>query len=429
VMGLSVVGFFVYFGQEVRRFKPHQRLRSRPSPTKAQSAKADFTTVAANSFAVLLSFVETHFGLTIILLFSFAVVYGLLQWATTTWSSQGRLVFTAISALNILMVLGLAGWMPRRWGRWVVGGLSLFMFAIAAAAPFLWIAPAYQPETYVMAMGEADSTVINHPFSDKIMLTSYTIAQESVQPGDMVDVMLEWEVVEGMDTDWSVFVHLIDPVLGVPIAQRDMYTGQGLRPTSLLTTGERVENYYQVTVPETAVSPADLLLAVGLYNFETGERLDEAVMLGTLPLTAVSSTLPNPTNINFGDELALVGYSIAPRRADAGETMELVLYLEAKRPLSTNYTIFAQLVGDENKRWGSNDFAPPEGTVSWAVGDVQEIHMPIPIAADTPAGVYPIHLGVYTQTEDGRFQRLQLVSPDGRITQDDHLLLTKIRVD
>ena len=109
--------------------------------------------------------------------------------------------------------------------------------------------------------------------------------------------------------------------------------------------------------------------------------------------------------------------------------MELVLYWKGKQPLTTNYTFFAQLVGDENKRWGSSDFAPPKGTASWAVGDVQEIHMPIPIAADTPADVYPIHLGVYTQTADGGFQRLQLVSPDGRITQDDHLLLTKVRID
>ena len=96
-------------------------------------------------------------------------------------------------------------------------------------------------------------------------------------------------------------------------------------------------------MPVTAVSPANLELAVGLYNFETGVRLDEAITLAALPLTAVSSSIPNPANINFGDELALVGYSIAPRRADAGETMELVLYWKGKQPLTTNYTFFAQL--------------------------------------------------------------------------------------
>ena len=51
------------------------------------------------------------------------------------------------------------------------------------------------------------------------------------------------------------------------------------------------------------------------------------------------------------------------------------------------------------------------------------------IAADTPASVYPLILGVYTLTEEGGFQRLQLVTGDGRITQDDILNLTKIRVD
>ena len=416
VMAISVVGFFIYFGQTVLAYK-----------REMATSKSTETAVFNQFILTILHFIESRFGLTIILLFAFAVVYGLVQWATTTWSSQGRLVFTAISGLNILMVLGLAGWLPRRWGRWVVGGLSLFMFAIAAAAPLLWIAPAYRPSTYALAM-EAPATPVSYNFNNHIALTGFAIAQERVQPGDTLDLTLEWEILDEMDANWSVFVHLIDPVLGVPIAQRDMYTGQGLRPTSLLATGERVENYYQVTIPKTAVSPATLDLAVGLYNFQTGERLDAPITLATLPLTAAAGTLPNPTDINFGDELALVGYSIAPRRTDAGEVMELVLYWEVKRPLSTNYTFFAQLVGDENKRWGSNDFAPPDGTASWAVGEVQEIHMPISIAADTPADVYPIHLGVYTQV-DGAFQRLQLVSENGRITQDDFLLLTKVRID
>ena len=423
VMAISVVGFFVYFGQTVLAYKREMAM-----------SKSRKTAVFNQLISTVLHFVEHRFGLIIVLLFAAAVVYGLVQWATTTWSSQGRLVFTAISALNILMVLGLAGWLPRRWGRWAIGSLSLFLFTIAAAAPFLWIAPAYQPETYLITMGEVDSIALNHTFSDKIELVRYAIAQENVRPGDVMDVMLEWEVLEAMDADWSVFVHLIDPVLGVPIAQRDMYTGQGLRPTSLMADGELMRNYYQIVVPETATtsigaSPAELQLAVGLYHFETGERLADPVTLATIPLNAADGALPNPTDINFGDELALVGYSIAPRRAAAGEEMELLLYVKAKRPLSTNYTFFAQLVGDENKRWGSNDLAPPDGTASWAVGDVQELRMPIAIAADTPADVYPIHLGVYTQTADGGFQRLQLVSGDGRITQDDFLLLTKIRVE
>ncbi len=420
VMALSVIGFFVYFGQTVRLWWQTAVFPQKTAP------------LFQRTIAVPLTFVERRFGLTIILLFAFAVVYGLVQWATTTWSSQGRLVFTAISALNSLMVLGLAGWMPRRFGRWVVGGFSLFLFIIAAAAPLLWIAPAYQSRTYTLAM-EVPITPVTHNFNDQIRLTGVAIAQKSVQPGDAVDLTLQWEVLAEMDEDWSVFVHLIDPVLGVPIAQRDMYTGQGLRPTSLMADGELMRNYYQIVVPETATtsigaSPANLELAVGLYNFQTGERLADPVTLAVIPLTAAAGTLPNPTDINFGDELALVGYSIAPRRANAGEMMELILYWQAKRPLSTTYTFFAQLIGDENKRWGSNDFAPPDGTANWAVGEIQELRMPIPIASDTPAAVYPIHLGVYTQV-DGAFQRLQLVSPDGRITQEDFLLLTKIRVE
>jgi hypothetical protein len=70
------------------------------------------------------------------LLFSAAVLYGLVNWATTTWSSQGRLAFTAISTLTTLFLLGLVGWLPRRTQAAVAGALALFLFAVAAAAPF-----------------------------------------------------------------------------------------------------------------------------------------------------------------------------------------------------------------------------------------------------------------------------------------------------
>ena len=79
----------------------------------------------------------------ICLLWGLGVVIPWSWWASVTWSSQGRLVFAALPVWSLLLVLGLAGWLPRRWGRWVVAVLALFLFGLAAAAPFAWIGPAY----------------------------------------------------------------------------------------------------------------------------------------------------------------------------------------------------------------------------------------------------------------------------------------------
>ncbi|MCA9979957.1 MAG: glycosyltransferase family 39 protein, partial [Anaerolineales bacterium] len=126
---------------------------------------------------LLLDFVRDNFGLVVTALFSFGVVYGLIQWATTTWSSQGRLVFTAISTLNVLFVLGLAGWMPRRWARLALGGVSGFLLVLAALAPWLFIRPAYLPPA--LASGETCTAVVcldeSATFSDHLRLLGYDL--------------------------------------------------------------------------------------------------------------------------------------------------------------------------------------------------------------------------------------------------------------
>ncbi len=420
------MGFVVYFVKEIRDW----RLETGGLRLNLQSL-----------ISSLLQFVVSRFALVVCLLFSGAVVYGLIQWATTTWSSQGRLVFTAVSPLNILLITGLVGWLPQKPARRIVAGLGSFMFVIAAIAPWVWIRPAYQPETYLPQMDDfftPDGYFVRPQlvdFGGKMRLTRAAIEPQrgsAVRPGDVVDVVLEWEVLAEMDRDWSVFVHLDDPVLGVPIAQRDMYTGQGLRPTSLLQPGEIVENYYRLFIPETAVAPAQLELTVGLYDFATNERLqldngNDAVTLAVLQLEPVPGQYPNAASVNFMNELELVGYELEPRLTDPGQTVNLRLYVKAIRPLTTDYTFFAQVLDEDTTRWASLDLGQP--TSAWPLGEVQIVEMPLAIAVDTPANVYPLILGVYTLTEAGGFQRLQLVTGDGRITQDDILNLTKIRVD
>jgi hypothetical protein len=103
-----------------------------------------------------------------------ATVIGLIQWATTTWSSQGRLVFSALPAISTLMVVGLVGWLPPRPARWTLAGLGGFMFLIAALAPFLWIRPAYTSLPTAQTPALAQPTV-DYNFNDQIRLTGYEI--------------------------------------------------------------------------------------------------------------------------------------------------------------------------------------------------------------------------------------------------------------
>lgn len=414
---LTIPGFLIYLATLLR--DESRRLRARRGPWLE----------AARDVVV------RHFPLLVALLFSGAVLYGLVNWATTTWSSQGRLAFTAISTLNTLFLLGLAGWLPRRAGYAVAGAVSLFLLLVAAAAPFLWIRPAYavEPAAELSSLQPVDVT-----FGGDMRLVAFDVAApQPLYPGDFVDVTLAWEALAPMDRDWSVFVHLNDPVLETPLAQRDMYPGQGLLPTRLLRPRQQVVDRYRLRVPASAPAPGELQVVAGLYDYHspTGERLPteqgDTVQLSTLALAAAPGSYPNPVSYNFGGELELVGHRAEPRRVAPGDTITLSLYWRALRNVSHDYTLFAQLLDEDTTRWAASDVVQSEDgltTSQWLPGEVRVVEMVLPLEPDTPPGVYPIVVGAYRTLDEGGWRRLQLVE-EGRITMADHLRLVQVRVE
>jgi 4-amino-4-deoxy-L-arabinose transferase-like glycosyltransferase len=416
LLALSIPGFLLYLIR-LARHEGHRR-HNTPQPWL----------VTARDLVV------RHFPLVVSLIFSAAVVYGLINWATTTWSSQGRLAFTAVSTLTTLLLLGLVGWLPRRTQAAVAGALSLFLFAVAAAAPFAWIRPAY---AVTATVPDSSLRPLDVSFAGAIRLTGYDLTHdEPLHPGDNIDVTLAWEALQPFDRNWSVFVHLNDPVLQAPIAQRDMFLGQGLLPTRLLQPGQAVVDRYRIVVPPTAPAPAEFELVVGLYDYANpSERLPtgqgEQVRLANLALAALPGAIPNPVSFNFGDELELVGYRVEPRRTSPGGTILLSLYWEARRDLPSDYTLFAQVLAEDTTRWAAVDVRTSTADLStsqWPAGSLQTVEMALVVAPDTPAGVYPLIVGAYETMDAGGWRRLQLVE-NGRITMDDHLRLAQIRVE
>ncbi len=56
------------------------------------------------------------------------------------------------------------------------------------------------------------------------------------------------------------------------------------------------------------------------------------------------------------------------------------------------------------------------------------MRLPLTLDPSTPPDTYPLIVGLYTRTAEGGFDRLQQVTPDGRLTED-FLTVTLIRVD
>jgi len=374
------------------------------------------------------------------LLWALLVFIPWLLWARITWSSQGRLVFYAISVWSLLLAMGLAGWFPRRWGRWLVAAFALFLLGLAAAAPFAWIAPTYAPpEPLTDAQVAAIPNRLDVAFGGAMRLLGYDLETESVEPGGQVAVTLYWEALAPTERPYSVFVHLLNKE-DLPVAQRDTYPGLGLLSTTRLEPGSAWADRYVIRVPETAYAPDVAQVAVGLYNYANGTRLPASngaassagdhVRFGKIRVKALPGDVPNPISVNFGDRMALVGYDLDRRVAKPGEDITLTLYWRGLQKMERNYTISAQLVSEElvkaaeDSRWPLGKDAP---TMLWKVGHLLEDPKTLTVYGDAPPGIYDVRVTVFKKL-DGEFIHLPVISDRGEMLSN-YIVLTKVRVE
>jgi hypothetical protein len=84
-------------------------------------------------------------------------------------------------------------------------------------------------------------------------------------------VRFHWRCTVPTDTDYTVFVHLVDAA-GNRIAQHDGQPQGGAYPTSIWDMGEVVSDEHLLSLPADLLA-GDYALQAGLYRLETGRRL------------------------------------------------------------------------------------------------------------------------------------------------------------
>jgi hypothetical protein len=119
------------------------------------------------------------------------------------------------------------------------------------------------------SLPQGATPIINGNFNHQIHLVGYQVAPG--RPGQPMDVTLYWQLQQPVDFNYTVFAQLIDANDGL-YAQHDSEPANGQLPTNHWTQGEVVTDLHQLTIsPET--TPGDYSLLVGLYRWDTGERL------------------------------------------------------------------------------------------------------------------------------------------------------------
>lgn len=123
----------------------------------------------------------------ILLLWLGVMIAGLIHYTVLIPSSQGRLLFPALSALAILWAAGWTTLVPRRGHRI----FPLLMVPLAAWAPWGVIAPAYAPPTSIATLPPS-AQPLGVTFGDRVTLLGYETAVTQVRPGEPLPLTLYW---------------------------------------------------------------------------------------------------------------------------------------------------------------------------------------------------------------------------------------------
>lgn len=361
----------------------------------------------------------------------------LIRWTSATLASQGRLIFPAISAICLFLVLGWIGWLPRRLQGAVVILLSAFMLALAASAPFTAILPAYaRPADLIAEAVPPTARPFDVDYGGKVRLLAFETDKVRIRPGDTLDVTLYWQALAPMEQDFSVYVQVFG--WQQELDQADSYPGGGTYPTNLWQLGEIVRDRYRLRIPEDAQGPAPAWITAGLYEFATMERpaaTDSAGQPVIFPiLTRLDLVVPestwrpdHPLDANLNDQVRLIGYDAAAEPVRPGSEWALTLYWQVAGELAEDYTVFVHLTDETGAIISQTDAPPLQGfypASAWQAGEILNDTHTLRLAEDMPAGEYQVWAGLYDATNG---ERLPLLDGSGQPI-DNQILITTLQV-
>lgn len=109
-------------------------------------------------------------------------------------------------------------------------------------------------------------------FGSSIRLLGFDLEQIDPTPGGQIQIVLYWQTLDTVSTDYKVFVHLYHPTDDWISGQHDSQPGDGAFPTSGWLPGEIVTDLHLIAVEPDAAAGVSAT-GIGLYDPSTGERL------------------------------------------------------------------------------------------------------------------------------------------------------------
>ena len=331
----------------------------------------------------------------------------LLRWTIISEAFQGRLIFPALGALNVLWAVGLLAWMGTGRRPCLALVVSGWMLGAAILLPWVAIRPAYAYPEALTAVPEAAQfgpITFSGTEGGEFQLVGVEMQSgQSVAPAsEPVEVVLYWQAIQPAERDYVSTVHLLGREY-TSVGQVNRYPAWGMILTSQWQAEQIWRDVYHIFAKKDAAAPMRLRVSVGLYDTEAGHPLPAKGPDGTsLAMVLVGEARlatdqpprlepPVPLEMNWADGIALAGYGLDSQ-------MNLTLFWRATDTPSQDYTVFVHLLDESGVLRGQGDGPPVSGdypTFFWEPGEVIIDTHHVDVDADAPPGSYRLAVGLY----------------------------------
>lgn len=354
---------------------------------------------------------------------------------------RGRYILPALPAVAVFLAAGWGAPWPRPARGLALAALGGAFLALGAAAPWLWIAPAYRPPAPIAEAQIPDRAErVGLRFGDVAELLAFETWPEKTAPGKALAVTLYWRVLARTEENYTLSVH----VLGCghqSYGARNLYPGWGNFATSVWRPGTLFRETYWVRLEERLPAPClgrvrvaffldDETLAHLPVHDAKGQPLGDAAILGRFKIGAPGvASAPPPTSWlgRLGEGVILTNFALSQERTLGWPPLQVELTWGAVAPVDRDYTVFLHLL-DEAGRWVTGADGPPRGgeypTDLWEPGEVIADARALDLTG-VPPGRYWVAVGMYAPEN---LSRLPAYDGMGQRLPGDALLLAQVEV-
>jgi 4-amino-4-deoxy-L-arabinose transferase-like glycosyltransferase len=350
----------------------------------------------------------------------------------------GRYVLPAISAVSVLLSVGLAGLVPARVARTLVAVAAAVMFAFALLVPFRYILPAYVEPPM---LSPADLQDIQNPlgvnFDNKAELLGYDVGRGRVRAGEAIAITLYWRCLGRMEQNYTLAVQVLGPDYRA-YGGLNLYPGRGNFATSLWQVGDAFSETYWIPVASDAPAPVMGRIKVALFMDDStqehlpvldpqGQIADRSAVFGRIkivPRERPEHVIEEQVYYELGGKVALIGYELTSP-IDRETSLDLRLYWRALSGMNEDYTVFVHWLDEGGRILAQQDNQPRNGTYPtglWDEGEIVEdlYHLTIPAVVSASQQPAIIAMGMYRLET---LERLSISDENGQHLANDQIIL------